>query len=308
MTEEKVVIGEGTEYPLDGILTLPDNAEEAVPAVVLVHGSGPQDKDEKVGVITPFKDIAKAFAEKGIATLRYDKRTKIYGRKMMKTPGEITVKTETIDDAIMATEILRSDPRIGKLFIFGHSMGGMLAPRIDAEGGNYDGIIIAAGSPRELREILVDQFAELIDNYKGLMKLIASKQITKILTNLAGIDSLTDEEAKDTKVIGGTRAYYFKEFEAHPTGPYLEILDKPIYIFQGDKDFQVNFEKDFEGYKQMLPDRSNVTFKLYAGLNHVFTDSHATGSTKDYKVPGTVDARVTDDLAQWIWSVDSESN
>jgi len=307
MIEEKIIVGKGSTYPLNGILTLPDTANEtaqnALPAVVLVHGSGPQDMDEKVGAVTPFKDIAQALAEKGIAVLRYDKRTKIYGRKMMKQAAEITVYSETIEDAILATELLRSDSRIGKVFVLGHSMGGMLAPRIDAEGGNFDGIIIAAGSLRELRVIMLDQFSDLLDRYKGLIKFIASKQIDKIVTNFAAIDSLTDDQAKEKKVIGGTRAYYFKEMEAHPSKYYLESLDKPLFVFQGDRDFQVNPNKDFEGYKSLLANKPNATLRLYPGLNHVFTNSYKTGTMKDYKVPGTVAQEVTDDIAEWIWHV-----
>jgi len=305
MIEEKIVVGSGTNYPLNGIITLPETSENGgvCPAVVLVHGSGPQDMDEKIGKITPFKDIALALANKGIAVLRYDKRTKKYGRKMMKNAAEITVQTETIDDALLATELLRTDPRFGKLFILGHSMGGMLAPRIDAEGGNYDGIIIAAGSLRELREILLDQFSELSDKYKGLLKWIAHKQIAKIAKDLAAIDTLSDEEAKEKKALGGSRAYYFKEMEAHPASVYLEAMDKPIFVFQGDKDFQVNPSKDFEGYRELLGNRPKATLKLYPGINHVLTDSHATGTAKDYKVPGIVSPQITNDIAAWIMSI-----
>ena len=73
MKSEKIVIGK--EYPLNGLLTLPDNTEEKVPAVVLVHGSGASNMDEKVMKLTPFKDLAEGLAEKGIASVRYDKRT-----------------------------------------------------------------------------------------------------------------------------------------------------------------------------------------------------------------------------------------
>jgi len=300
MIQEKIIIGQGTEFPLNGILTLPDSAEKDIPAVVLVHGSGPQNMDEKVGVITPFLDMAEALPDKGIAVLRYDKRTKIYGKKMMQHPGDITVKEETIEDAVMATKLLRGDPRIGKVFMLGHSMGGMLAPRIDAEGGDFDGIIIAAGSLRTLRGILLDQLVDVEKRYKGLIKKLVNKQIKKITTSFAAIDSMSDVEAKEKNVLGKTRAYYFKEMEAHPASQYLENMSKPVFIFQGDADFQVNPDKDFAGYKQLLEGKPNVTFRLYQDLNHVFTNSHATRSAKDYKVPGKVDSRITNDIAEWI--------
>jgi len=302
MKQEEITIGQGTEFPLDGILALPDDTERDIPAVVLVHGSGPQDKDETIKAVAPFRDIAETLADKGIATLRYDKRTKTYGKEMMEHPRDITVENETIEDALRATQLLRADPRIGKVFILGHSLGGMLAPRIDAEGGDFEGIIIAAGSPRTLREIMLDQFADTGKQYKWLIRKIAEKQIKKITQEFATLDSMSDEEARQKRLFGQTRAYYFKEMEAHPAGQYLEALTKPVLIFQGDKDFQVYPDKDFEGYRQLLEGRPNVTLKLYPGLNHVFTESCKTKTIKDYATPGTVDSRVTDDIASWILS------
>ena len=110
MKSEKIVVGEGTEYPLKGLLTLPDRVEGQVPAAVLVHGSGASNMDEKVYKLTPFKDLAEGLAERGIASIRYDKRTFVYGRKMRK--GTVTVREETIEDAVRAAELLRRDPRV----------------------------------------------------------------------------------------------------------------------------------------------------------------------------------------------------
>ena len=151
MIEEKIVVGAGTEYPLNGLLTLPDAPAEKLPAVVLVHGSGASNMDEKVFALTPFKDLAEGLAARGIASVRYDKRTFVYGRKMAKQA--ITVKEETIDDALAAAHLLRADPRIDPeaVFLIGHSMGAMLAPRIDAEGGDFRALVLLAGSPYRRR-------------------------------------------------------------------------------------------------------------------------------------------------------------
>ena len=153
MTVENIIVGENTKYPLNGLLTLPDGANKPVPAVVFVHGSGASNMDEKVGKVTPFKDLAEGLAKLGIASIRYDKRFFVHGFKLMKEKN-VTVKMETIKDALLATEILKKDSRIDKdnIFIIGHSMGAMLAPRIDAEGGDYKGLILMAGSPRKLEE------------------------------------------------------------------------------------------------------------------------------------------------------------
>ena len=160
MVTEKITIGENSKYPLNGLLTLPKELSSPVPAVVFVHGSGASNMDEKVGKLTPFKDLAEGLARHGIASVRYDKRSFAHGFKILRDKSlVITVKEETVDDAIMAAALLRKDPRIDpkKVFIIGHSMGGMLSPRIDAEGGNFRGLIIMAGSPRKLEEIMLDQ-------------------------------------------------------------------------------------------------------------------------------------------------------
>lgn len=256
MTDEKIVIGAGTKYPLNGVLTIPNKANGLLPAVVLVHGSGPSNMDGKIGNNHPFKDIAEGLTEKGIAVLRYDKRTFIYGKEMRNDTG-LTVKEETIEDAILASDFLRKDSRIDAngIFIIGHSMGGMLAPRIDAEGGNFAGIIILAGSPRKFEELLMDQNNDVLNSLNKFLKVLAKKQIAKLSSKLDNIYNLSDEEAKSTVVLGRhVRAYYLKEMGGHTSTIYLRTLKKPVLILQGDKDFQISVEKDFEGYKKLLED------------------------------------------------------
>ena len=205
MITEKIIISENSEYPLNGLLTLPEELSSPVPAVVFVHGSGASNMDEKVGKLTPFKDLAEGLARHGIASVRYDKRSFAHGFKMLRDKTlVITVKEETIDDAIMAAALLRKDPRIDpkKVFIIGHSMGGMLSPRIDAEGGNFRGLIIMAGSPRKLEEIMLDQNEAVLRSTKGLVHWIVKKQVAKISKLCEGLYEISDEEARKKKSSG----------------------------------------------------------------------------------------------------------
>ena len=306
MTEERIVIGENTNYPLNGLLTLPDNAAAPVPAVVFVHGSGASNMDEKVGKLTPFKDLAQGLARHGIASVRYDKRSFAHGFKMLRDKSlEVTVKTETIDDAILATELLKKDPRIDpeRVFIIGHSMGGMLAPRIDAEGGNYAGLIIMAGSPRKLEEIILDQNEAALRSTKGFVNWIVKKQVAKFAAIFDGMYELSDEEAKKKKMGGGTTLYYFKEMGEHPASGYLLATVKPILIMQGEKDFQATAEKDFAAYKQLLDRKENVTFRLYENLNHAFVPSvygDIMKAKREYNVEQHISEEVIADIAIWI--------
>ncbi|MFC5451642.1 alpha/beta hydrolase family protein [Paenibacillus aestuarii] len=134
---EQIAVVANAAYPLEGILTLPGSHTEKFPAVVFVHGSGALDKDETVGANKLFRDLADGLAIQGIASLRYDKRTFAHGKQMVQElGGKLSVKEEIIEDAIAAVEMLKKDPRMetNRIFIIGHSLGGTLAPRIDAEG------------------------------------------------------------------------------------------------------------------------------------------------------------------------------
>ena len=306
MEIEKIIIGENTKYPLNGLLTLPENITEPVPAVVFVHGSGSSNMDEKVGQLTPFKDLAEGFANKGIASIRYDKRSFAHGLKMVRDKSTIiTVKEETIDDAILATELLKKDSRIDShnIFIIGHSMGGMLAPRIDSEGGKYKGLIIMAGTPRKLEDVMLEQNEAVLSSTKGLVNWIVRKQVAKLSGLFSGLYELSDEEAKKKKVMGGTTLYYFKEMGEHSVADYLATTKKPMLIVQGEKDFQVSVEKDFNEYKRLLNDKTNVEFRLYENLNHAFVNylySDILKAKQEYNTERHIGEEVVSDIADWI--------
>ena len=98
-------------FKLPGTLTLPKNGKD-LPVVILVHGSGASDRDETVGANKPFRDLAYGLAERGIAVIRYDKRTKVYGADSAPAGKEITFDEESVDDALSAIKLARSIPTI----------------------------------------------------------------------------------------------------------------------------------------------------------------------------------------------------
>ena len=303
MRSEKIVVGEGTEYPLKGLLALPDRPDGKVPAAVLVHGSGASNMDEKIFKLTPFKDLAEGLAERGIASIRYDKRTYVYGREMSRLP--VTVREETIEDAIRAADLLRRDPRIDpeRIFIIGHSMGAMLAPRIDAEGGDFRGLILMAGTPFRLEEIVVRQLKQSGQSKGGVMKAVVRLEDRIFSKKFAGLYDLSDEEAKKKKFAGSTTLYYFKEMGKKTAVDYLKETDKPVLIMQGGKDFQVLASEDFEGFMEQLQGRCNVEYRLYDELNHIFVKSiynDILKAGKEYRVEQHIGAEVLDDIAAFI--------
>lgn len=299
-----IILGQGTKYPLKGKLTLPDDTSTPVPAVVLVHGSGSSNMDEKIYRLTPFKDLAEGLAKHGIASLRYDKRSFAHGLKLTREK-ELTVRQETIEDAILAAELLKKSPEIDpeQVYIIGHSMGGMLAPRIDAEGGNFRGLILLAGSPRKLEDILLEQTREIAAQSGKLAQLVMAKQIKTLEDSFRGLYGLSDEEARTKKMGGGTTLYYFKEMGEHAPASYLENLTKPILVLQGGKDFQVKADVDYTLYQQLLAHKPNASFRLYPQLNHLFMPSvygQISKSKQEYKVEQRMSEEVIADIAAWI--------
>lgn len=153
--ERNVVVGVG-EWVLPGTLAVPVG-KGPFPAVVLVHGSGPQDRDETIGPNKPFRDLPWGIASQEIAVLRYEKRTKQYAGRMAALDS-LTVQEETIEDALAAVSLVQATTGIDakKVFLLGHSLGAMLAPRMGTACSAIAGFIVMAGNTRPLEDLILE--------------------------------------------------------------------------------------------------------------------------------------------------------
>lgn len=294
-TEQDVSVGEG-ESALPGTLTMP-KGDGPFPAVVLVHGSGPQDRNETIGPNRPFLDIARGLAAQGIAVLRYEKRTK--ARPQDFASGEFTVDDETTNDAVLAVEALRHVQGIDpdRIFVLGHSQGGMMAPRIAAISGHVDGLILLAAPARPLLDIVIEQNRRLAALNDG--KIDDAER--------AGIAALTDQvrQARDpltpatTATLMGQPAGYWRSVDAVKPVDEAAQVKLPMLILQGARDIQV-VDADWQEWKGRFHDDPKVTFKLYETLNHLGIAGEGDGSLAEYQQPGHVDAALIDDVAGWI--------
>ncbi|MCL2046212.1 MAG: alpha/beta fold hydrolase [Oscillospiraceae bacterium] len=312
-TDYPVVIGEESDYPLHGILSIPDGYDEMLPAVVLVHGSGAHDMDSTIYENKPFKDIADYLAANGIAVIRYNKRNYAYEDQMAEViSGEYTVYHETVEDAILASNLLKAHPLIdeNRVYIIGLSMGAYLAPRIHSDGGDFAGLILLAGSPYSIHDAMRNQQILLFETIMedGEEKDAILAQLTKEAYDaaVAELYELPDEIAKQTSIDGGAwTVYFFKEWDAIPTSEYVENITVPFLIMQGSEDFQVLADINYVAWQELLAGRDNVTFKLYEGLNHLFMQSQGKNITEieeEYSVPANVNTQVLEDITQWIYS------
>ncbi len=299
-TEEKVTVG-AEDWPLPGLLTRPKRADRP-PLVILVHGSGPQDRDETIGPNTPFRDLAHGLSSRGVAVLRYDKRTKAHASRLAApaVAARITVMDEVVDDVLAtlakARRISGIDP--DRVFVLGHSLGGALAPLIAQKDGKLAGLILMAASNRPPHELIRDQ----LDHIKKVdpdqaVALAKDKTIDDALARMkAG-------KARDDEMVLGASVHYWKSLAEVQSAKIVGSQTRlPVLVLQGARDYQVT-EVDFDAFRQALKGRANTAFHLYPDLNHCFQVGEGKATPAEYGEPGIVDARVIRDVSVWIRSI-----
>ncbi|MGH9774727.1 MAG: alpha/beta hydrolase [Candidatus Acidiferrales bacterium] len=297
--ERTVSIHDG-KWELPGTLTVPVKSGR-YPAVVLVHGSGPNDEDETILGNKPFKDLAWGLASQGIVVLRYEKRTRIYGAKFGDDPDKVTVKEETIDDAQAAVAIAAQQPEVDPkhVYVIGHSLGGMLGPRIAENDPQIAGLILMAGTTRPLEQVIVEQI-HYLTSLPDVTPEDAKKQIADAEDSARQIESPSLKVGMHVKVLGAdTPASYWLDLRDYHPGETAAKLTIPILVLQGGRDYQVR-TADFEGWQKALAGRANVTLKLYPALNHLFAEGTGPSTPQEYDKPSHVSAEVIKDIASWI--------
>ncbi len=287
-------------WRLPATLTLPSE-KGPFPAVVLVHGSGPNDRDESIGPNKPFKDLALGLASRGIAVLRYEKRTKVYNAAFLKPGTRFTVKEETVEDAVLAADYLMARPEIDaqSVYVLGHSLGGMLIPRIARAEPRAAGFISLAGATRPLEDMIMEQY-NYVFNLDGRITDKEKESLEKLKNQVARIKTLTeaDIEANRQPILGAFLEYWLDLRGMNPPQA-AKAITRPFLILQGQRDYQVT-EEDFNNWKKALGKKKNAHFKLYPGLDHLFIKGTGKISPAEYQKPGHVAVQVIDDIAEFI--------
>ncbi len=299
-TEEEVIVGEG-EWQLPGTLTLPIGSGP-FPAVVLVHGSGPNDRDESIGPNRVFKDLAWGLASQGIAVLRYEKRTREYADKFTpEVQRSLTVQEEVIDDALAATALLQSRPEIdpARVYVAGHSLGALLAPRIAAQMHDLAGIILLAPAARPLEDLMLEQSTYLA-GADGTIDRAEKKNLAVLEDYVQQIKALPEQEKVDpNNVILGAYPAYWLDLAAYDPLETAKSLSLPMLILQGERDYQVTMT-DFDLWFEVLGVCSTVQFRSYPTLNHLFIAGEGPSLPAEYQNPGHVSAEVIQDIVSFI--------
>lgn len=297
--ETEVMLGDGARA-LPATLTRP-RAGAPVAAVVFVHGSGPHDRDETIGPNKPFRDLAHGLAERGIASLRYEKRTK--ARPEDFASGDFDVDDEVVDDAAAAVRQLRATDGIdpARVFVAGHSLGALMAPRIAQRAPEAAGLVLLAAPARPIADIYIEQIEFLAAGDGG----VSDDERAKLdieRAKAAAIATLTPDAPAADNLLGLPARFWIDLRDYDPVA-VAGTLPQPMLVLQGARDYQVTPTGDFARWKAAFTGDARVTLREFPGLNHLFIAGTGAPNPQEYLVEGHVDAGVIDAVADWIASV-----
>ena len=297
------------------LLTPSDNTK--VPVVLMVTGSGLQNRDEELLGHKPFKVIAEYLAEKGIASLRYD------DRGFAKSTGSIDgATTETFkQDAEAGVEYLKSTGRFSKVGVLGHSEGGTIAFLIAAE-GKADFIVSLAGGATHGKEAVLtqnynalkaqgipsEQIGEVVDAVEEVFdKLIASPEDEPVSVSLQRIasESQSPEIAQTLAFQLGndSNGKWYKYFLALDPSDAISKIACPVMAINGTKDFQVDCQENLGNIRKRLPESPKNLIKSYEGLNHLFQNCNTGYPTEYATIKEDIAGQVLSDISNWIRSL-----
>jgi pimeloyl-ACP methyl ester carboxylesterase len=275
---------------LGGTLTVPGGAGP-VPCVVLVHGSGPNDRDETIGPNKVFADLSAGLAGHRIATLRYDKRTRVKAETL---PKELTVEDETIKDAVIAVEVCAAQPEIDhkRVYVLGHSLGAYVGPRIAKQSKDLAGLILLAAPTRDLADLMVDQLTYLAADAKTIEDAKAgAKRVHELQAGAASVPGETDL---------GVPASYWKDLAKYDPTALAASLAVPILVGQGGRDYQVSATLDFPAWQKALGSKPHDKLVVWPKLNHLLIAGEGPSKPAEYERPDHVDELVIRDVADFI--------
>lgn len=295
--EVEVTVGAGDDA-LPGTLALPAG-DGPFPAVVLVHGSGANDRDETILGNRPFRDLAWGLAAQGVATLRYDKRSFAKPQTLLRHGAALTVRAEVVDDAVAAVAVLRARPEIAadRVFVLGHSLGGMLAPRIAGE-AKAAGVIIMAGAARPLPEMMLEQtryLAALDDTVTGEEQ----ANLDDLQAKVTALREAQKDSLGSQLWLLGAPVGYFTDLEAYDGPATAAALGRPVLVLQGMRDYQVTL-KDLGRWRQALQDSPWACMKVYGDLDHLMRPGEGKSGPDDYAKSRPVSPMVIGDVAKFV--------
>ncbi|MFI6738834.1 alpha/beta hydrolase family protein [Nonomuraea sp. NPDC050451] len=291
--EHEVTVGSGP-LAVPGTLSLP-RGQGPWPAVVLLSGGGPFDRDATSGPNKPLKDLAWGLAGRGVAVLRYDKVTHVHADRLA---GDFTMADEYVPHTVAAVHLLQRRPDVdpARVFVLGHSMGGKAAPRVAAAEPSVAGLVIMAGDAQPMHEAAVrvaGHLASVSPDWQAAVEMITRQAAVVGSPDLSPATPAAD-------LLFGFSGSYWLDMRGYDPVATAAALDKPMLILQGARDYQVTVDDDLARWRAGLAHRPDVTFRVYDAGNHLFFPGAGPSTPAEYEPPQHVDPAVVADLAEWL--------
>lgn len=286
-------------YIIEGSLTLPET-KAPYPAVILLHDYGPSDRNGQVGPNLPFFDIAQQLSEKGIAVLRYDKRSYTYSQQLAQK-DDLTVYDEIIDDAVSAFRYLENQPNInsGQITIAAFGISGLFIPRIDAAIPEANSYIMLNTTSRSISETILAEMRYTLSLESDVE--IANKDalLEHVEQAHKAIQDITAESMLSATDLLGAPSSYWLDIKDYDPLLSMQLVKKPLLIIQSGRDFEVTAE-DFQTWQTALEGQHNVQYQLYGNLNHLLAEGVGKSKPTEYQTKNVVSQKVTDDIAAFV--------
>jgi dienelactone hydrolase len=287
------------DLELPGTLVLPPG-DGPFPAIVLLAGSGPNDRDETVGPNHPLRDLADGLASEGVATLRYDKRTKVHAQDI--DLNTFMPADEYVTDAVAAVDLLKGRDEIdpNHVVVLGHSQGGTMTPQIAKSAPALAGVILMAAGAEPFGAAVIRQ-SEYLASLQPSLSPAAREQLDQLRAQAKLIDDPNlPLDTPTSSLFGGIGAQYWRELTHDNPAATAAALDIPILLLQGGRDYQVTVDDDLARWRHALAGHDNVTERRYPNANHLFIDGSGPPNPDEYNVAGSVNPHVATDIAEWM--------
>jgi len=296
--DEALEVVFGSEFKLPGSLLIPD--QDPMPALLIVHGSGPGDRNGAFGGNAVYFDIAEGLYEKGIASLRYDKRTLVYQDPSDYDMDTFTVYDETIDDVVEAFEFLKAQPEIDekRIYIAGHSLGGYLMPRIAKEIPEAAGFIMLAPSASPLEDLMIRQM-EYIYGLDGNLTRTEKNTLEEYTSKAAIIKGLEPGDVYGSNELLNAPVSYWLDLKGYDPVNELRDEDRPVLIIHGGRDYQVDM-MEYGIWGNAAAGMDNVESLFFDDLNHMLAYGEGESTPQEYYSLAEVDERVIRAMSDFI--------
>ncbi|HEX2210036.1 MAG TPA: hypothetical protein VHG93_20335 [Longimicrobium sp.] len=296
VTERPITLGSG-EWAVEGVLTLPAG-DGPFPAAVLMHGSGPGTRDLDVGPNKVFREEAWGLAARGVAVVRYDKRSTAHAARFRARGRAATLDEEFTEEGVSAVRLLQSTPGVDprRVYLIGHSQSTLLTAKV-ANLTGAAGVVQIAASARPAHALIREQV-----EYTTSLTAADSAHRARAEVMLRGVARMADPATPDTAVVLGFPMTYWRSTDPANGMRDMEALlarGGRALVVHGGRDYLVT-DTDFALWRERFEGRPSITLRRYADLNHMMQPGVGRMTPAEYDERREVSQQLLQDVAEWI--------